>query len=120
MRILAIFSLSLSAAVFAANYILPVSALLPLSLSFLILGAGLLLLRRKWLRGIELTLFGLAVGLGVFLIKYETIAAPCHAQDGQTVIIRAILTDYPVVYDDYCRAEVRITDSRLPKVNAIL
>ena len=120
MRVLAIFSLSLSAAVFAAVYLLPVSALLPFTLAFLLPGAGLLFFRRRWLRGIELTLFGLAVGLGVFFIKYKTVTAPCHELDGQTVTFRAFLTDYPVVYDDYCRAEVKLTDKALPKVNAIL
>ena len=120
MRILAIFSLSLSAAVFAADYLLPVSALLPLALTFIILGAGLLLLRRRWLRGIELALFGLAAGLGVFLLKYNAITVPCHELDGETVTLHAYLTDYPEIYEDYCRAEIRITDRTLPRVNAIL
>ena len=120
MRILAIFSLSLSAAVFAANYLLPVPALLPLALCFLALGTGLLLFRRKWLRGIELALFGLAVGLGVFLIKYRTVTVPCHELDGQTATFSACLLDYPDVYEDYCRAEVKISDRDLPTVNALL
>ena len=120
MRILAIFSLSLSAAVFAADYLLPVSALLPLALTFIILGAGLLLLRRRWLRGIELALFGLAAGLGVFLLKYNAVTVPCHELDGETVTLHAYLTDYPEIYEDYCRAEIRITDRTLPRVNAIL
>ena len=120
MRILAIFSLSLSAALFAAVYLLPASVLLPLALLFLLLGAGLLFFRRRWLRGIELMLFGLAAGLGVFLAAYRTVTLPCRELDGQTVTFRAFLTDAPDVYEDYCRAEVRITDSNLPNVNALL
>ncbi len=120
MRILAIFSLSLSAAVFAANYLLPASALLPLALCFLLSGALLLLFRRKWLRGIELVLFGLAVGLSVFLIKYKTVTVPCHKLDGQSLTFRACLLDYPDVYEDYCRAEVKVSDENLPAVNALL
>jgi len=120
MRILAIFSLSLSAAVFAANYVLPISSLLPLALAFLVLGALLLIFRRKWLRGIELTLFGLAVGLGVFLIKYSTVTVPCRAIDGEKATFNAYLTDYPDVYENYCRAYVKICDKNVPNVNAIL
>ena len=120
MRILAIFSLSLSAAVFASVYLLPVSALLPLMLTFLIIGVGLLALRRRWLRGIELALFGLAAGLGVFLIKYGAVTVPCREADGETVTLHAFLTDYPDVYEDYCRAEVKLCERRLPHVNAIL
>ena len=120
MRVLAIFSLSLSAAVFAAVYLLPASVLFPLILLFLLLGAGLLLFRRRWLRGIELTLFGLAVGLGLFLAAYRTVTLPCRELDGQTVTFRAFLTDAPDVYDDYCRAEVKITGRTLPNVNALL
>ncbi len=120
MRILATFSLALSAAVFAANYVLPSTFLLPLAVFFAISGALLLLFRRKWLRGAELALFGLAVGFGVFIIKYNTVTLPCRALDGQTATIRAYLRDYPVDCESYYRVDVRLTGADLPRVNAIL
>lgn len=110
MRILATFSLALSVAVFAANYTLPAEALLPLALTFALMGAALLLFRRKWLRGAELALFGLAAGLGVFLVKYNAVTLPCRALDGQKMTVHAYLRDYPDDCGSYYRAEVRLTD----------
>ena len=120
MRILAVFSLALSAAVFAANYALPAAALLPLALTFALMGAALLLFRRKWLRGAELALFGLAAGFGVFLVKYNAVTLPCRALDGQKMTVHAYLRDYPDDCGSYYRAEVRLTDKDIPSVNAIL
>lgn len=120
MRILATFSLALSAAVFAANYFLPAAALLPLAVISALLAALLLLFRRRWLRGAELMLFGIAAGLGVFLIKYNTVTLPCRALDGQTRTVRAYLCDYPQDCGSYYRADIKLNGNELPRVNAIL
>ena len=120
MRILATFSLSLSAAVFLANYILPVDVLLPLALAGGVLAGGLLWTKRKRLRGAALALIGFALGLGVFWLKYTTTVKPCRELDGQTLAVSAVLLDYPDDYDDYCRAFVKLTGENTPHVKAYL
>ena len=82
MRKLAIAALSFSAAIFAANTILSIKLCPILAALFLILGASLLLLRRKWLSGLILCLFSLSVGLGCFSLHYLLTTLPAHKLDG--------------------------------------
>lgn len=111
MRKLAIAALSFSAAVFAANTILSIKLCPILAALFLILGAPLLLLRRKWLRGIIICLLSLAAGLGCFSLHYFFTSAPAHALEGRTLQLSATVQTYPKQYDNYSSAEIRLNDS---------
>lgn len=119
MRSLAIGAGAFSTAVFAANYILPLNALIPLVIALVIIGILLLLMRRKWLRAVVIAAFSLAVGLTVFVAYTARTTVPAKELSGQTLEIDAVLLDYPIVYDGYCRAEVRLT-GELPHLKALL
>ncbi|MDO4983735.1 MAG: ComEC/Rec2 family competence protein [Eubacteriales bacterium] len=120
MRVLATFALALSCAVFLADYILPAGVLLPLSAACAVLAVISLLTKRKWLRGAVPALLGFSVGLGVFLVKYTVTVKPCREIDGQTLKLSAVLLDHPDIYDDYCRAFVKLTGENAPHVKAYL
>ena len=111
MRKLAIAALSFSAAVFAANTILSIKLCPFLAALLLILGASLLLLRRKWLRGIIICLFSLAVGLGCFSLHYLFTTVPAHKLEGQTLQLSAAVQTYPKEYENFSSAEIRLNDS---------
>lgn len=120
MRKLAICCFSFSAAVFAANYVLPLSCLLWLAGAFALAGLLLLLLRQKWLLGLVLCLFGLAAGCLCFTLHAHRTLIPAAELDGRTVDICGKLVAYPRVYDRYCRAEILLTGEGLPPVRALL
>lgn len=119
MRRLATGAIAFSAAVFAANYVLPLGSLLICAAVMAALGALLLLSRRRWLRGVEIAMFAAALGLTVFALHARRTAIPARELDGQTVTIDATLLDYPDVYSGYCRAEVRL-GGELPHLKALL
>ena len=120
MRKLAMAALSFAAAVFAANYILPVSWL-PLCAALLaVTGTALLFMRRKWLRGIIITLLGCAFGLSCFYIHYRRTTLPVRALEGTTTEISGVLTEYPQEYDEYCRAVIKLDTEGLPHLKAVL
>ena len=99
MRRLAILSFSFSAAVFAANTLLPGGLLLPVGLGF-----GLLcLLCRFALRGVTrrrrlaamLILSGLSAGL-LWTAAYDALFfQPARELDGRTVLLRGTVAEYP-------------------------
>ena len=66
MRKLATAALAFSVAVFAANYILPLTWLPICAVCLAVVGAGLSAFRRKWLRGLVIALIAAAVGFGLF------------------------------------------------------
>ena len=110
MRKLVIAALSFSAAVFAANTILSIKLSPFLAALFLILGASLLLLRRKWLRGLVICLFSLSVGLGCFGLHYLLTTVPAHKFDGQTLQLSATVMSYPRQAEDYSSAEIKLNE----------
>lgn len=77
MRILARAALAFSAAIFAANYLLPLSWLMYAAVFLLALSAGLLLLHRKWLRGVSICL--LFFWAWPCLLSMELVADPCQS-----------------------------------------
>ena len=93
MRRLATGAIAFSAAVFAANYVLPLGSLLICAAVMAALGALLLLSRRRWLRGVEIAMFAAALGLTVFALHARRTAIPARELDGQTVTIDAALLD---------------------------
>ncbi|MGI5976498.1 MAG: DNA internalization-related competence protein ComEC/Rec2 [Candidatus Limivicinus sp.] len=120
MRKLMIAALSFSAAVFAANYFLPLSSLVPLAAAAALIAVLLLFIGRKWLRGFEISLFGLAFGFLIFFAHARCTAVPAESLDGETREINAVILDYPADYDKYCRAEIRLRGDDLPHLKAIL
>ena len=118
MRKLAIAALSFSAAIFAANTILSIKLCPILAALFLILGASLLLLRRKWLRGVIICLFSLSAGLGCFGLHYLFTSAPAHGLEGQTLQLSATVQTYPKQYEHFSSAEINLNDS--PRLRVLL
>ena len=120
MRKLAITAFSFSAAIFLANYLLPLNTLWWLAAGFAGMGILLLLPRRKWLRGFVLCAFGLAVGFLCFGIHAMHTLIPAQTLDGETREITAKLLEEPRIDEEYSRVEVRLLTENLPKVNTIL
>lgn len=120
MRKLAAAALSFSAAIFAANYILPLNWLLPCAAVFAVAGAGLAAMKRKWLRGAVIAVLAFAVGLAFFRLYYSQTAAQAERLDGQQTEISGELLEYPAVYEDYCRGRIRIKTDGLPGLEAIV
>lgn len=120
MRVLARATLAFSAAIFAANYLLPLSWLLYAAVLFAALSAILLAFRRKWLQGASLCL--LFFGLGLCFYQWNWIHTLGEAErcDGGTYTITGELTAYPVKYDGYCKLELRLLSEELPKGKAIV
>lgn len=120
MRRLAVSALSFSAAVFAANYILPLSVLPVLCIALLALGVGLMFFRRRWLLLFELIAFFAALGLGVFALKAQFTTVAAERLSGRTCVIECRVLDHPKVYDDYARLDVKLCGDVLPGLGAIL
>lgn len=120
MRKLAVGALSFSAAIFAANYILPLAWDLPMAALFCA-GAGVLLFfRRKWLLGFEIGLFAAAFGLIVFSLHHSCTAGAAEKLHSTECVIEAKLLDYPKVYEDYCSVEIRLKNEDMPELKALL
>ena len=120
MRILARAAIAYSAAIFAANYLLPLPWLLYGAVLSALLAAGLMLPGRKWLRGLSLCLVFFSLGLTYFQCYHARTAARAEACDGGTYTVYGELTAYPAVYDGYCRLELRLLGDELPKGKAIV
>ena len=120
MRKLATAALSFSAAVYAANYIVPVEWLLIPALLMAAIGATLFVVdKRRLLRPSVILLF-CALGFVSFYLHYNSTVAKASQYHGQTHRVEAEILDYPEVYEDYCRLEVRVTSYYLPNLKAYL
>ena len=120
MRILATAALAFSAAVFLAYYVIPAEWLPIAAARAALLGAGLALTRRKWLRPAALALVFFALGLLRFSLFTQRTIETAREYNGQICEASAVLLDYPDVYPEYCRLHVRITDGELPAFKAIV
>ena len=120
MRVLAIMALAFSAAVFLADYLLPLSWLPAAALLFAALAGAILLPRRRWLRGFALLAMGLALGFGCFWLHAQRTSVPAARLDGQACRIRAQITDWPQNYERYTRVSIRLETEGLPALNALL
>ena len=120
MRKLAIASLSFSGAILLACYILPEGWLSAAALICAAAGAGLLLLRQKWLRGFALAALALALGFAFFGLHARFTALPARLLDGQTRTIRVRLLRYPEDYGRYLRAEAELHTEGLPELHVFL
>ncbi len=120
MRTLAIAGLSYAAAVLAAVYWLPLEWLPTGALLLAVLGALLFARRRRWLRGLALSLCALGFGLGFFYLHSLLTVVPAAALEGRELAIRARVVGYPELNPSYCRIEVRLDTEGLPALKALL
>ena len=94
-RKLAITALSFSAAIFAADYLLPLSLLPWLAGAFALLALLLLLRRRRWILGFGLAALGLALGFGSFFLHAQRSLVPALQLDGETRSVSGEVCSYP-------------------------
>lgn len=120
MRKLATAAISFSVAVFAANYIIEPEKLLAVAIVVLFFGVALSAFCRKWLRPAVTAMIFFAVGLVVFSIHYNNTVVKAKLYAGQTCMVTARVLDYPQIYEDYCRLDVKITEGYLPTFKALL
>lgn len=120
LRKLAIGALAFSAAIFAADYWLPVGSLLWLALGFALLSLLLALTRRRWLLGFTIAAAGLALGFCCFFIHAQRTLLPARELDGQTLTVTGEVCSYPVVSEGYSRLELRLSGEGFPAGKMIL
>ena len=120
MRKLAIGALAFSAAVYAANYILPLGWLIVPAVLLAVAAAALAALRERWVRGAVIAMLSFSLGLLSFYVHYELTAKRAQTLAGEQREVRVRLTGYPVSYGDYCRAEGRVISDGLPRLRAIV
>lgn len=120
MRVLATAAFSFAAAIFAANYLLPESVLLPGALLFAAAGLALLCLRRRWLRGVVLALIAFGVGLGFFRMYDRHTAGRAALADGETLYITGEVLEYPQLHEDSCRVRISLKTEGLAGLDALL
>lgn len=113
MRVLAIFSLSFSAAVFLAVYILGFNSALIISGVFALEGIFLLLLRNKNGRIIRIICLGFAAGAlyaGLYMLR--TVEAASEIS-GEKLELQFEITGRPSAGDSFCRARAKINSGDL-------
>ena len=120
MRKLAICLYSFSAAIFAANYLLPAAWLLWLAAGFALACILILLLRQDWMLGFALICFGISAGCLCFSVHAMITMTPSARLDGKTLEIEGRVLAYPQVYDNYTRVEIRLSGEDLPHVGMFL
>ncbi len=120
MRKLATAALAFSAAIFLANYGLPIRLLPPIAATSAALGLALMLLRRKWLRPVMLVLLFFSLGLFEFWLFSGATTERAKSRAGETGEFEAVLLDFPDEYAEYCRCRVRITSGTLRHCKAIV
>ena len=120
LRKLAILSLAFSAAVFAADYLLPLQILPWLGGFFGLIALLLFLTRRRWLLGFAMTALGLTLGVVCFFLHAQSSLIPALALDGETVDLTGEVCSYPQNYETYSRLELRISGNGLPRGRMIL
>lgn len=119
-RKLAVLSSGFAAAVFAAHYLVPQSALrLMIVVSFVL---ALISLRLKGLtrRRAFLASVGLLLGFACYLVNSSTVLVPCSELDGQTLWLSARVTDYKESLDYGDILYVRFTDELIPKADGMI
>ncbi len=120
MRKLATVSISVSAAIFAAHYLLPPGIWIYVGLI-----CGLLSLTALFFKGsirmrVLLICLSLSAGFFVCRISYSTKNEPARELDGAETEISAEVTDYPTETEEYSSVPIKLTDDSLPRLNAVL
>ena len=120
MRKLATAALAFSAAIFLANFILPVSWLTTATAICALLSAALALTRRRWLRPVVIVLLFFSFGLLEYSVYSSLTIDRARKYSGQTRDVHGTVLDYPDIYDSYARLRIRITSEDLPHFKAIV
>lgn len=120
MRKLAIGALAFSAAITAANFILDRSLVLYAAVILAFLGALVLGIRLKSLRGVVIAAFCAALGFCVYALHYDLTTQKAHDLSGETVHLSFRLTDFPEEYSNYTRVDAQLYEKGYPRLNAIL
>lgn len=120
MRKLATVTLSFSAAICAANYCLPQDKLIILAVITMVLGAVLLAVFRKRRVLAASALIFFALGLLCYFFHHRNTVEVAKQYSGETHSVTALILDYPEVYNDYCRLDVRVKSPYLPNFKAVL
>lgn len=120
MRKLAIAAFSFSAAVFASNYIFSRQYALYAALLCALVGAAVLGIRLKSLKGIVIALFAAAFGFAFFSAYYDLTVAKAHELSGERRELRFVLLETPRDHHSYLSAEARIEAESFPRLKCTL
>ena len=119
MRKLAIAAFAFSAAVFAANYIFSRLSVIYAAVFCAFMGAAVLGIRLKSLKGVVIAFFAAAVGFVSFAAHYDLTTERAHSLSGNTETVRFVLLASPQEYESYTSAEVRLERDGLPRLKCI-
>ncbi len=108
MRKLAIASGAFAVGIFLAQYLLPDSWLFPLSLILVLPVIGLILLRRRWLLPILISLCALAAGLYTYGMHQMLTLERAHELDGRELTCSGRILTAPQTGDGWVRTEVML------------
>ena len=120
MRKLAAAALGWCAAIFLAQYLIPVRLRLPAAAVLLLLGLTAFLLRGDARTRAMLFLFPACAGLLWSWGYHQLFLAPGEALDGQTVTAEVIVTAYPEELDGYTRVYARLSAEDVPRVKTVI
>lgn len=120
MRKLATAAISFSAAVFAANYIVPFEWLIIPAIIIAAVGATLFIASKNTLRLTAAALIFFAMGLVCFYLHSNATTQRAAQFDGQLCYVKTKILTYPEIHDDYCRFEVQLENYDLPNLKAYL
>jgi len=119
MRKLAIAAFAFSAAVFAANYMFSRSSVIYAAVFCTFIGAAVMGIRLKSLRGVVIAAFAASVGFVSFAAHYDLTAEKAHDLNGSTETVRFVLTGTPQKYETYTSAEVRLAVDGMPRLKCL-
>ena len=119
-RKLALISLSFSAAIFLAHYVLPAAWIYPIAAVFAVLGVGCAFIRNDICRRIVLIGLAAACGFLIYHTRYERVIPPCEALADQKLTVSARVTSYPDYRSGCYLQNVRFRDKMLPKLSGLI
>lgn len=108
MRVLATFTGAFVLGIFLAQYLLPVSWLLPCGAAVFVLAFGRLLLRNDWGRRLLLVSVGLSFALGYDWLYIRQVQQPMEALTGTEAETVMTLCDYAIPTNYGAKATVRL------------
>ncbi len=118
MRKLATFCAALAAAVFAAHYFLQGDVYLWFAIGSALLASISIFLSGEMRLRIILVCLGAAVGFAACAVSFAVKTEPCIENDGKTLEITALVTEYPKNYDDYSCVIISLRTDGLPRTKA--
>ena len=119
-RKLATLSLSFSAAVFLAHYLLPASFLLPLAAVCAVAALAGAFMHTKLGRRMLLIGLAAACGFSLYFAHYKRVMAPCELLVNEKLTVSARITSYPDCRAGCIMQNVRFCDDKLPNVSGLM